>query len=213
MEPFTNAKIRRAFGFAVNQEEIVEFVTKNGEKPAHGFVTYGFIGPDGKEFRETVGKLVEFNPEKAKKLLEEGMKEEGYTEFPKVTLTYSTSESHQNIAVALQAKFKEVLGVDVELQNVESGVFLSEQKEFKYQMSRSSFLHDYADPVNALESFITGSSMNRTTWSNADYDKLITDIKNETDENKRWELLKQADALLMEEMPVFPLYYLQPDNT
>ena len=122
-------------------------------------------------------------------------------------MTYSTSESHQNIAVALQATFKEVLGVDVELQNIESAVFASEQKEFKYQMSRSSFLHDYADPVNALESFITDSSMNRTTWSNAEYDKLITDIKNETDENKRWELLKQADQLLMEEMPVFPIYF------
>ena len=207
MEPFTNAKIRRAFGLAVNQEEIVEYITKNGEKPAHGFVAYGFKGPDGKEFRDSVGKLVEFNPEEAKKLLEEGMKEEGYTELPKVVMTYSTSPSHQNIAVALQAMFKETLGVDVELQNVESGVFLSEQKEFKYQMSRSSFLHDYADPVNALESFITNSSMNRTTWSNADYDKLITDIKNETDENKRWELLKQADELLMQDMPVFPLYY------
>lgn len=207
MEPFTNSKIRRAFGLAVNQEEIVEFVTKNGEKPAHGFVTYGFLGPDGKEFRESVGKLVEYNPDEAKALLEEGMKEEGYTELPKITLTYSTSESHQNIAVALQGKFKEVFDIDVELQNVEGGVFLSEQKEFKYQMSRSSFLHDYADPVNALESFITDSPMNRTTWSNADYDKLITDIKNETDEEKRWELLKQADELLMTEMPVFPIYY------
>ena len=207
MEPFTNKKIRQAFAFAVDQEEIVNFVTKNGEKPAHGFVTYGFIGPDGKEFRETVGDLVSYDPEKAKQLLEEGMKEEGYTELPKVTLSYSTSESHQNIAIALQSKFKEVLGVDAELQNVEGGVFLSEQKEFKYQMSRSSFLHDYADPVNALESFITGSSMNRTTWSNAEYDKLIADIKNETDENKRWELLKQADKLLMDEMPVFPLYF------
>lgn len=207
MEPFTNKKIRQAFAYAVDQEEIVNFVTKNGEKPAHGFVTYGFIGPDGKEFRETVGDLVSYNPEKAKQLLEEGMKEEGYSELPKVTLSYSTSETHQNIAIALQSKFKEVLGVDAELQNVESGVFLSEQKEFKYQMSRSSFLHDYADPVNALESFITGSSMNRTTWSNAEYDKLIADIKNETDENKRWELLQQADKLLMDEMPVFPLYF------
>ena len=207
MEPFTNAKIRRAFGLAVNQEEIVEFVTKNGEKPAHGFVTYGFLGPDGKEFRESVGKLVEYNPDEAKALLEEGMKEEGYTELPKITLTYSTSESHQNIAVALQGTFKKVFDIDVELQNVEGAVFLSEQKEFKYQMSRSSFLHDYADPVNALESFITDSPMNRTTWSNADYDKLIADIKNETDEEKRWELLKQADELLMTEMPVFPIYY------
>jgi len=207
MEPFTNTKIRRAFGLAVNQQEIVDYVTKNGEKPAYGFVTYGFIGPDGKEFRDSVGKLVEFNKDEAKKLLEEGMKEEGYTELPTVELTYSTSPSHQNIAVALQATFKEVLGVDVGLKNIESAVFASEQKEFKYQMSRSSFLHDYADPVNALESFITDSSMNRTTWSNAEYDKLITDIKKETDENKRWELLKQADQLLMEEMPVFPIYY------
>jgi dipeptide transport system substrate-binding protein len=207
MEPFTNTKIRRAFGLAVNQEEIVEFITKNGEKPAHGFVTYGFIGPDGKEFRDSVGKLVEYNPDEAKKLLEEGMKEEGYTELPKITLTYSTSEAHQNIAVALQDAFKKVLDVDVELQNVEGGVFLSEQKEFKYQMSRSSFLHDYADPVNALESFITDSPMNRTTWSNAEYDKLIADIKNETDEEKRWELLKKADELLMAEMPVFPIYF------
>ncbi len=207
MEPFTNTKIRRAFGEAVNQEDIVEFVTKNGEKPAHGFVSYGFIGPDGNEFREDAGDLITFDPENAKKLLEEGMKEEGYTELPKVTLTYSTNEAHQKIAVALQSMFKENLGVDVDLQNVEASVFLADQKELKYQLSRSSFLYDYADPVNALESFITDSSMNRTTWSNKDYDKLIEDIKNETDANTRWTLLQQADMMLMDEMPVFPLYY------
>ena len=206
-EPFTNKKIRQAFGLAVNQQEIVEFVTKNGEKPAEGFVPYGFIGPDGKEFRETAGKLTGFDAEKAKTLLAEGMAEEGYKALPEVVLTYSTSDVHKKIAEALQSKFKEVLGVDVKLQNVEASVFAAEQKEFKYQLSRSSFLFDYADPVNALESFITGSSMNRTTWSNPEYDKLITDIKNETDEMKRWEMLIQADAMLMEEMPVFPVHY------
>lgn len=207
MEPFTNKKIRQAFGLAVDQQEIVEFVTKNEEKPAHGFVPYGFIGPDGKEFRDSVGDLVKFDAEEAKKLLQEGMEEEGYSELPEVVLTYSTGESHQDIAIALQSKFKEVLDVDIELQNVEGSVFLAEQKELKHQLSRSSFLHDYADPVNALESFITDSSMNRTTWSNEEYDKLIADIKNETDEEKRWEMLQDADRLLMDEMPVFPLYF------
>ena len=207
MEPFTNSKIRRAFGLAVNQEEMVEYVTKNDERPAHGFVSYGFIGPDGKEFRESAGKYVEFDTDEAKKLLEEGMKEEGYTELPTLTLTYSTSESHENIAVALQANFKDVLDVDVELQNVEAAVFLDEQKEFKYQMSRSSFIFDYADPANALESFITDSPMNRTTWSNADYDELISKIKTEVDEEVRWDLMQQADKLLMDEMPVFPIYF------
>ncbi|MER2071837.1 MAG: peptide ABC transporter substrate-binding protein [Psychrobacillus sp.] len=206
-EPFTNKKIRQAFGLAVDQQEVVEFVTKNGEKPAEGFIPYGFVGPDGKEFRETAGKLVGFDAEKAKTLLAEGMAEEGYTVLPEVTLTYSTSDTHKKIAEALQSKFKEVLGVDVTLQNVEASVFATEQKEFKYQLSRSSFLFDYADPVNALESFITDSSMNRTTWSNAEFDKLIADIKKEIDEVKRWEMLIQADALLMDEMPIFPVHY------
>ena len=207
MEPFTNAKIRKAFGLAVNQEQIVEFVTKNGEKPAHGFVSYGFQGPDGKDFRDAVGNLVEFNAEEAKKLLEEGMAEEGYETLPTVTLTYATSDTHQNIAVALQAQFKEALGVDVELANVESSVFASEQKELKYQLSRSSFLHDYADPVNAIESFITGSSMNRTGWSNAEFDKLIADAKTETDPAVRWKHLMDAEKLLMEEAPIFPIHF------
>lgn len=207
MEPFTNEKIRKAFATAVNQEEIVEFVTKNGEKPAHGFVSYGFQGPDGSEFRDTVGNLVEFNAEEAKKLLEEGMKEEGYDKLPTVTLTYSTSDTNQNIAVALQAQFKEVLGVDVELANVEGSVFSSEQKELKYQFSRSSFLHDYADPVNAIESFVTGSSMNRTGWSNAEFDKLIADAKTETDAEARWQLLMNAEKVLMKEMPIFPIHF------
>ncbi|MFF2754624.1 peptide ABC transporter substrate-binding protein [Psychrobacillus sp. NPDC058041] len=207
MEPFTNKKIRQAFAYAVNQQEIVDYVTKVGQKAAEGFVPYGFIGPDGKEFRESAGKLIGFDADKAKALLAEGMAEEGYKKLPEVTLTYSTSDSHKKIAEALQSKFKEVLGVDVSLQNVEASVFAAEQKEFKYQLSRSSFLFDYADPANALESFITGSSMNRTTWSNAEYDKLIKDIKNETDATKRWAMLIQADKLLLDEMPIFPLYY------
>jgi len=207
MEPFTNTKIRKAFGMAVNQEEIVEFVTKNGQKPAHGFVSYGFQGPDGDEFRDTVGKLVEFNAQQAKALLEEGMKEEGYDTLPTVTLTYSTSDTHQNIAVALQAQFKDALDVDVELANVEASVFGSEQKELKYQLSRSSFLHDYADPINAIESFITGSSMNRTGWSNAEFDKLIADAKTETDPSARWQLLMDAEKVLMDEMPIFPIHF------
>ncbi|WP_075619536.1 peptide ABC transporter substrate-binding protein [Paenisporosarcina indica] len=207
MEPFTNAKVRKAFAMAVNQEEIVEFVTKNGEKPAKGFVAYGFTGPDGKDFRDAVGDLVEFNAAEAKKLLEEGMAEEGWDKLPEVTLTYSTSDTHQNIAVALQAGYKAALGVEVKLQNVEASVFSSEQKALKYQLSRSSFLHDYADPVNAIESFITGSSMNRTGWSNAEFDKLITDAKAETDAAARWQYLMDAEKVLFEEMPIFPIHF------
>lgn len=206
-EPFTNAKVRQAFAHAINQENIVEYVTKTGQKPAYGFVSYGFVGPDGKEFRDTVGDLTNFDKNEAKKLLEEGMKEEGWDKLPAVTLTYGTSPDNQKVAVALQDQFKEALGVDVKLQSVEPSVFLAEQKELKHQLSRSSFIFDYADPVNALESFITDSSMNRTNWSNKKYDKLIADAKAEQDAAKRWELLQQAEKLLMEETPVVPIHF------
>ncbi|UFT98920.1 peptide ABC transporter substrate-binding protein [Radiobacillus kanasensis] len=216
-EPFQNVNIRKAFAMAIDQKQIVEYVTKNGEKPAYGFVAPGFTDPSGQDFREANGKLVEFNPEKAKELLAKGMEEEGYDELPAVTLTYNTSDSHKAIAETMQQMFKQNLGVDVELANAEWNVFLQDQKDLKHQLSRSSFLHDYADPINALESFVTGSTMNRTGWSNAEFDELIEKAKSETDEAKRWEYMYEAEKVLFEEMPIFPIHYynqvvLQKDN-
>ncbi|ARI75586.1 peptide ABC transporter substrate-binding protein [Halobacillus mangrovi] len=206
-EPFQNTKIRKALAMAVNQQDIVDYVTKNKEEPAYGFVSYGFEAPSGDDFREHNGKLVEFNAEEAKKLLEEGMQEEGYDELPEITLSYNTSESHKAVAETMQQMYKENLGIDIKLANAEWNVFLQNQKDLKHQLSRSSFLADYADPINFLESFITDSSMNRTGWSNEEYDKLIEQAKNETDEAKRWEYMYEAEKILFEDMPIFPIHF------
>ncbi|MGA5691984.1 peptide ABC transporter substrate-binding protein [Cytobacillus pseudoceanisediminis] len=207
MEPFQNLNIRKAFAMAVDQQQIVDFVTKNGEKPAYGFVSYGFADPSGKDFREVSGDLVKTNAEEAKALLEKGMEEEGYDKLPEVTLTYSTDDTHKKIAEALQQMFKENLGVEVKLANMEWNVFAEEQKALKFQLSRSSFLADYADPINFLENFQTGHSMNRTGWGNEKYDQLIKDAKNEADEAKRFELMYEAEKILFEEMPIIPIHF------
>ena len=207
MEPFQNLNIRKAFAMAVDQQQMVDFVTKNGEKPAYGFVSYGFADPSGKDFREVSGDLVKTNAEEAKALLEKGMEEEGYDKLPEVTLTYSTDDTHKKIAEALQQMFKENLGVEVKLANMEWNVFAEEQKALKFQLSRSSFLADYADPINFLENFQTGHSMNRTGWSNEKYDQLIKDAKNEADEAKRFELMYEAEKILFEEMPIIPIHF------
>ncbi|UOQ45618.1 peptide ABC transporter substrate-binding protein [Halobacillus salinarum] len=211
-EPFQNKKIRKAFAMSINQQDIVDYVTKNKEEPAYGFVSYGFESPSGEDFREHNGSLVEYNPEEAKKLLEEGMKEEGYDELPAVTLSYNTSEAHKTIAETIQQMLKESLGVEVTLENAEWNVFLQNQKDLKHQLSRSSFLADYADPINFLESFITDSSMNRTGWSNKEYDQLIADAKQETDEEKRWEDMYKAEKVLFEDMPIFPIHFYNQVN-
>ncbi|MFQ3545474.1 peptide ABC transporter substrate-binding protein [Halobacillus rhizosphaerae] len=206
-EPFQNKKIRKAFAMVIKQKDIVDYVTKNKEEPAYGFVSYGFTSPSGEDFRKHNGDLVQYDPEQAKKLLKEGMKEEGYDELPPITLSYNTSEAHKAIAETIQQMFKETLGIEVSLENTEWNVFLQNQKDLKHQLSRSSFLADYADPINFLESFITDSSMNRTGWSNKQYDQLIEQAKQETDEAKRWEDMYQAEKVLFDDMPIFPIHF------
>lgn len=207
MEPFNNKNIRKAFAMAINRDDLVKYVVKQGRKTADGFVAPGFIGPNSKDFREDAGALIKFDSTEAKNLLKEGMKEQGYSELPEVTLSFVSNPSDKKIAETIQNMLKQNLGVDIKLQSMESKVFFAKQRASELQFSRSSFLNDYADPYNSLESFITGSTMNRTNWSNQKYDELIKAARNEVDAGKRWNLLVEAEKILLDEAPIFPLYY------
>lgn len=217
MPPFNNANIRKAFVMAVDSQKIVDLVLKQKQKPAEGFVSYGLKDAAGDDFRKVGGKLVKFDATEAKKLLEKGMAEAGLKTLPEVTLTYNTNDLHQRIAQTLQAMFHDNLGVDIKLANKESKVLTAEQKKLELQFSRSSFLPDFADPINFLDSYQTGNSMNRTGWSNAQYDKLIKDAYLEGDEKKRFAMMHEAEKILIDEAPILPIYfynsvYLQSDK-
>lgn len=207
MPPFQNADIRRAFALAVNRQDIVDYVVKQGRKAADAFVSPGFTGPDGTDFYADSRGLVKTDTAQAKALLKKGMDAEKYTVLPPVTLSHINNPDDRKIAQALQAMFKENLGVDIQLQAIESKVFYTQQRSGKLQFSRSSFTNDYADPYNALESFVSGSSMNRTGWSNPTYDELIKSARTETDAAKRWKLLQKSQKVLFADMPIFPLFF------
>lgn len=207
-EPFTNKKVRQAFSYAINSQDIVDYVVKTGNKVANGFVSYGFKGPDGKDFRDTQGSLISFDAEKAKQLLAEGMAEEGWDTLPAVELSYNTSDTLKSVAETIQSQLKQVLGVDVTIQNSEWAVFREDQVALNLQFSRSTFGHDYADPINALENFTSDNdAMNRTGWKNTQYDELIKKARAEVDAQTRWNYLLEAEKLLIEEAPLVPLYF------
>src|SRR5699024_9762309 len=200
MEPFQNKKIRQAFAYAIDRQNIAEFVVKNRVEPAYGFISPGYTTPTGEDFRDINGDLVTHDPDKAKKLLEEGMEEEGYDELPEIVISYNTSDTHKAVAETMQDMLKDHLDVDVELENQEWSVFADAQENLELQFSRSSFLNDYNDPINFLESFITDSYMNRTGFSSDEYDELIEKGKSEADEEKRWEYMYEAEKMLADEM-------------
>ncbi|NLV89752.1 MAG: peptide ABC transporter substrate-binding protein, partial [Tissierellia bacterium] len=155
VKPFNNAKVRQALSMAIDRETITENITQGGQIPAEGVVPYGLKDENGNEFRDGVGSLVEYDPDKAKQLFEEGLAEEGMTleEFNsgQFVILYNTSESHKKIAQAIQEMWRTTLGIEIGLENVEFQVKLDREKAGDYQISRGGWIGDYMDPMTILD--------------------------------------------------------------
>ncbi|GCD82879.1 peptide ABC transporter substrate-binding protein [Parageobacillus thermoglucosidasius] len=205
-EPFNNAKIRRAFALAIDRKAIVENITKSGEKPAYAFVPYGADTPDG-DFREVGGAYFEENVQEAKKLLQEGMKEEGWSTLPEVTLIYNTAENHKKIAEAVQEMLKRNLGVKIKLANQEWKTYLETTAQSNFQMARMGWIGIFVDPTVILDYYLGDSPNNRTNWVNKQFDDLMAKAKVEQDDKKRYELLHEAEKILMTDLPFIPVYF------
>ena len=138
------------------------------------------------------------------------MAEAGYPEgrgFPMVEILYNTSEAHRTIAETVQRMWREYLNVEVRLLNQDWKVYLSSMNNLDYDVARSAWIGDVADAINFLECFQTDVGNNRTGWSSPRYDALIQESYQEADIGKRTSLLQEAEALLLEESPIIPIYF------
>ncbi len=205
-EPFTNKKIRKAFGMAIDRKVLSENVTLAGEIPAYAMVPEGADTPKG-DFREQGGDYFKEDIEEAKKLLEEGMAEEGWSTLPEVTLLYNTDENHKKVAEAAQEMFNQNLGVEIKLANQEWKTYLETTKTHNFQMARMGWIGVFVDPVVNLDYFLGDSPNNRTGWVNEEFDRIMTESKVEQDQEKRYEMLHQAEEILMEDFPMMPIYF------
>ncbi len=200
-KPFNNVKIRKAFAYAINRQAIIDNILMLNQKPAMGAVPASMIlKPDG-YFKDN-------DVEGAKKLLEEGMKEEGLTKLPPITLSYNTSDAHKKIAEAIQDQWKKGLNVDVKLENQEWKVYIETLHQGNYQIGRMGWLGDFNDPINFLELFKDKNGGNNDTrWENPKFKDLLNKSALETDKAKRKQILAEAEAIFMEDMPVAPIYF------
>ncbi|MED1851536.1 peptide ABC transporter substrate-binding protein [Brevibacillus borstelensis] len=199
--PFNNAKIRKAFAYAIDRQSIVDNVTQANQQPAMGLVPPTMAVASEPYFKDN-------DIETAKKLLEEGMKEEGLTKLPTITLSYNTSEGHKKIAEAVQDQWKKAFGIDVKLENKEWKVYLDDLHQGKFMIGRSSWSGDFNDPINFLELFkFKNGGNNDTKWENPKFQELLNQSALEKDEAKRKQILADAEKIFMDEMPAAPIYY------
>ncbi|MEK3731143.1 MULTISPECIES: peptide ABC transporter substrate-binding protein [Paenibacillus] len=207
-EPFNNVNIRKAFSMAIDRNAIVEKITQGGQLPAFGFVPPGIKGENDEYRNEVSDAYFEDNLEEAKKLLEQGMSEEGYTTLPEVTIIHNSDDNHKRIALAIADMWKNNLGANVKVQNQEWGVFLKNRDDLNYQVARSGWGADYNDPMSFIDMWVSNSGNNDAGFNNEEYDQLVRGAYTTNDNAERMELMAQAEKILVEENQVImPIYY------
>lgn len=205
-KPFDDVRVRKALSMAIDRNQLVENVLQGGEKPALAFVPYGFKDTNGRDFRQNSGDMFKEDIAEARKLLTDAGYEGGRN-FPKFILLYNTSENHKKIAEAVQQMWKNNLGIEATLQNVEWQVYLTRESKLDFGMCRAGWSPDYLDPLSFIDVFLSGGANNNTGWGNEEYDRLVNEVNSTNDQKIRMDAMHKAERILMDEMPVMPIFF------
>ena len=208
---FKNAKVRRAITMAINKEELVNKVLEGSEKLTKTFTPSG-IGLNGvsKDFAaEVATDQPKFNVAEAKKLLAEGLKEEGLSELPRFEILFNDTGSRKAIAEYIQESLRNNLGANVELDMVSGKERIERTKKRDYQISLQNWTGDFLDPITYLDLFDSTNANNRGDFKNVKYDELTKTVKSSADPKVRVPAMIEMEKLISEEQPVTILFQKQ----
>jgi oligopeptide transport system substrate-binding protein len=198
--PLSNALFRRALAYALDRSSITEHLLQGGQKAATSLV------PPEMELN-IFGCFSDRETELAKALLKRAREEMGEFAEP-LTISYYNNERNAAIAQALQKQWQEHLNIAVEIQAVEPKIYFQIVSKGEYQLATGSWTADFNDPINFLEVFkYKESGTNNTGWENTQYIDLLNRSALCKDSEERKQILRQAESLLMEEMPIIPIYH------
>jgi len=195
-----DARVRRALALALDRQEIADRAARGGQMPATVLVPPGMAG------YESPPGLAE-SVEEARRLLAEAgyAGGEGLPEF--ALLVNKGGESHVAVAEMVQQQWRDRIGVRTRIEQVEWKVFLDRVHGLDYEIAREGWYGDYVDPNTFLDLFVTGGGNNKTGWSNRRYDALVERAASETGAAARARTLAEAEAILLAEAPIVPIYF------
>lgn len=206
-KPFNNAKVRKALMMGANNNTIVQNFFQIPVRPTHGIVPPGLKGETA-DFRDEYPEpSIKYNVTEAKELLKEGLKEEGITALPPVTIMVNEG-MHYLIADQIVKMWKKNLGVQARIHIVDPETWLDNQKTLNYQIARAGYFADYNDPSTFLNMWGSGSIQNHSGFRDETYDELLQKANAAADTGERMRLLSEAETYLIEDQAVImPLYY------
>jgi oligopeptide transport system substrate-binding protein len=197
--PLDDVRVRRALSLAIDREQLARQVV-HCDQPAYSLTPPNCAG-------YTAGKGVRTDIAEARRLLAEAGFPGGRGFPPLEMLFYVFHGVEQPVVEAVQQMWRTNLGISVALAKQEAKTAIAARRTGDFQVLNSIWGGDYLDPTTFLDLMRSGASNNGTKWSNADYDRLLDEAARTIDGAKRFALLREAEALMLRDVPIIPLYF------
>ena len=208
-----NLNLRKAITFALDRDSITGDVLKDGSAPCYTAVPPQFAtGPDGSDFSADQTKFAEdcaFDADKAKQFYEAAKSELGKDSFT-FDMVVDADDAPQKVAQVVKEQLETTLaGFTVNLTVEPKKQRVQDMQDGNFQLGLTRWGPDYADPMTYLGMWVSGNSNNYGLWSDAEYDSIIDECTTGdlcTDPEGRWAALYEAEAIVLEQAVIFPLY-------
>lgn len=202
--PFDRSQaLRTALSMVIDRERLVRSITGMGESPAYGLVpsqTFGYSSP----LPQYAHWSMQTRVLRARALLRAA----GLLQSPpKIELRYNSGDLHSRIAIAVARMWQEYLGIETTLRAEEFKILLQDIDRGNTQVFRASWIADYNDAYSFLQLLQSGFGINLPGYSNSDYDALLARANQTVEIGERRALLQQAEALMIADQPLIPLYF------
>lgn len=205
-KPFNDIKVRQAFAKAIDRDALIKNIIKRQGIAAYSFLMPGFPAANADELKNL--DVNKFDPAAAKKLLADAGYPDG-KDFPKMELWLrQENDLRKAIGTAIASMLKDNLGIEVEVSNKETKLFMDTLNAHTLPLYMVSYGFDYLDPSNMLGIW---TSSGRHAWKNEQFDKMITEASSFSgDPAKRIQMFKDAEKLLVEDVPAVFIYHVTP---
>ena len=208
--------VRQAMSMVIDRSALAESVTADGEvyRAADGLIPYGIVTSQGESFRQLNGAVIDNDPDKyqercdaAKELLSAA----GYTpsmleHMNPVTLLYENTGSNAKVAQALQAAWRDKLGVRISVRGVTPEEMMTVLKSGEFSLALTNINGDRNTALSYLNRFSTSQLENYGQYYSNAYDMLIRAAANSSSDEARDAYLADAETMLLDSGYVMPLY-------
>jgi oligopeptide transport system substrate-binding protein len=214
-EPFQDKRVRQALNYAVDRDEIIQKVLNN---QAHSAGIAGIVPPaafSGYKSSEVQKHGYTFNPEKARKLLNDA----GYPNgegFPTIELKFNIGTIHSAVADQFARQMKKNLNINVNLDGLSFEDKIADQQRGNGMLFRTSWFADYYSPETFLmnmygkvvpEHAEEPSLINMSRYQNEDFDRLFEAGQASRDISERYRNFMEAEKIMIQDAPIIPLWY------